>query len=264
MSLMDRVRKQEAEKKAAVGATEPTPEVKAEMDKLLAEEAAATRAKAAGVVTPPDVPQPTDVAQPLPAGTPAPGPCPLGGEVRKLTLEEAAGRAFTCSCGETVKIKPVQLPDKSYQAKIPDHGGPKKAKAPKTEAAPAPASPPPAVIPTATSAAVVDKTGEVQTFEVGSVLVGVDCRADGVAARRLETYAAEKAAALAQSQGLADLRLAGNDSIFGFGRWKGHLAALVREEPPTPGFYEVASSSEFGMFVLDELVGAGLAQAWRH
>jgi hypothetical protein len=55
--------------------------------------------------------------------------------------------------------------------------------------------------------------------------------------RDLSTYAARMPAKVSEAGGVDDLRFAGSDSPLAFGKWKGALAMLVREELPPPGVY---------------------------
>lgn len=78
-------------------------------------------------------------------------------------------------------------------------------------------------------------------------------KVEGVAVM-LDTYIAETAAKLASAfPGTVDIRCADAQGPLGFGKWKGALAALVRDQPPAPGGYVVFSGTELADVVIEAL-----------
>lgn len=71
----------------------------------------------------------------------------------------------------------------------------------------------------------------------GGITLQVDVITAGFTSVDLESYVAQKCRALEKEFGAVDIRCAPADSALGFGKWKGALAALVRDEPPAPGVY---------------------------
>lgn len=84
-----------------------------------------------------------------------------------------------------------------------------------------------------------------------SITLYLDAIEDGLALPRLEVYAEHKARELAQLYGAIDVRCA--PEPLSFGKWKGALAGVVRDNPPAPGAYAISSSSEIGMVVFEAL-----------
>lgn len=74
----------------------------------------------------------------------------------------------------------------------------------------------------------------------------LNCSPMGVATQSLHAYVEGLQTELyrqAQLPDAFDLRAA-RDEVFGFGRWKGFLATAVREMPPKPGHYVVATGGD--------------------
>ena len=65
----------------------------------------------------------------------------------------------------------------------------------------------------------------------------VDVIADGIDARPFDVYVGDLCHALEEEYKVADIRFAPADSPLSFGKYKGALAALIRQHPPNPGVY---------------------------
>jgi hypothetical protein len=209
--------------------TEPVPaptisvkdeEVAKEIENLKAEEAG---------IAPPDEPAPNNVAEVNPEVVTG---CAAG---KQIALTEKT-TSYDCACGATVKVKPVELGG-AWHTMVPKHAPGEK---PAKKAAP---------VKRATDV-VEPPRGEVATF----LTFLLDASADNQAVRRLETYASEIAQALAESEGVVDIRSAPEKSGLSFGKWKGFFVAAVKENPPPPGMYAVSSSSELGMVAFEALL----------
>lgn len=70
----------------------------------------------------------------------------------------------------------------------------------------------------------------------------------------LDKYVAAYAQTVCEVYGLADVRVADDKSPVAFGKWRGAVAALVRERPVPPGAYVILRRSE-----LDEVVAETLS-----
>ncbi len=268
MSLME---KRKQERAAAAGSI--AEDVKVEIAKLEAEEAG---------IGAPDAPPPQDTAKVSETATTfggAPGePCSMGGQQAKI---EDGVKSYSCGCGATVRVRPKKLGDGTY-ALIPSHvvGETKAAAAPKTKK-----EAPLLVGPAGTSvliydpAAVVSDTAQDELLsseefkklssvvsrarDITAVDLYLDSAEDGVPTQRLEAYVENLAAELATSQGAIDIRCAPEKSSLAFGKYKGALAALVRENPPKPGAYAVSTTSELGMIAFEALASRGLGRVVR-
>jgi hypothetical protein len=84
------------------------------------------------------------------------------------------------------------------------------------------------------------------------IRVFVDCYPE-VPAKSLDRWADELAAKLAENCGAADIRCAPEKSPLAFGKWKGALAALVRESELEPGVYVIDSRTEFASVVAEAI-----------
>lgn len=83
----------------------------------------------------------------------------------------------------------------------------------------------------------------------------VDCITT-VQHKTLEFYVDSVCAEICKQYGALDLRCAPTDGPLGFGRWKGALAATVRENLPTPGIYTIDTrGNEVMEVVADALRG---------
>jgi hypothetical protein len=240
MGLSDKLKKAELK-------PETDDAIKVEMEHLLEEERAALRARAAGGISPPDEPTPDKIAQPPEGGLV--GPCPVGGEARQVTAEDAARKSYACVCGETVKIKAAEMPDNTWRAKIPEHGPGIEEPEKKPKATRKPAA-------TSDSKMIV---GVQATRQVDLYL---DCRPDGVAVSRLEAYADKIAAEIAAAEGVAALRSAEGGPL-GYGKWKDRFEAEVAANPPPLGSYEVSVGHELGKMAFDKLASLGLGAVVR-
>lgn len=70
----------------------------------------------------------------------------------------------------------------------------------------------------------------------------------------LSSYIHEAVEQMRTQFGVADIRVAPDDSPLGFAKWRGVLAGLVRAEPPPPGTYmAVTKGSEFAEVVVEAL-----------
>jgi hypothetical protein len=232
-------------------------DIDAEKEKLKAEEAGKTPPppvnKAA--VVPPDAPAstPPTSAAPIPAGT-----------VLSPAVAEAA-KDFAPVVESVVVTAPVTA-NEAPPAAAPKTRTRKAKEAPVT--APAPASPPPAVEPQDAPAAAegaLDTSPDTEPFEHGpapimpsapiGITLYVDCRVEGIMTLTLDAYINKLTGVLCAQFGAADLRCAPSDSPLGFGKWKGALAALVREKLPPPGNYAIndVRESEFRQVVVEAL-----------
>lgn len=83
----------------------------------------------------------------------------------------------------------------------------------------------------------------------------VDCSVSGVFAQSLDGYITSKCRELEQRFGAADLRCAPMDSPLAYNKWKGALAALVRNEPPPVDKYTLddVRESEIKQVVVEAL-----------
>lgn len=83
----------------------------------------------------------------------------------------------------------------------------------------------------------------------------VDCSVSGIYAQSLDGYITEKCRALETKFGAADLRCAPMDSPLAYNKWKGALAALVRNEPPPVDKYTLddVRESEIKQVVVEAL-----------
>lgn len=74
-------------------------------------------------------------------------------------------------------------------------------------------------------------------------------------AHLLDAYIRSKCEELAAAEGAADIRCAPDGSALAFGKWKGALAALVKENPPAPALYVTygVRESEVKQVVLEAL-----------
>jgi hypothetical protein len=244
MGLMER-RKAAAAAAAVAPISEvasPPKEVAEEIEKLKAEERGES-------VTPPDEPAPEKVAEPVTSEVVATGaeggPCSMSGQ--QVRLEDGA-KAYTCSCGATLRVRAKKLADGTY-AMVPSHTvgvSTSKSVAKRQEALSeekpfldgGPAAGPPDERPA-----------------VGFSLV-LDAIIDGVPMQRLEAYAQAIADDLAKTCGAADIRSAPEKSSLAFGKWRGFFIAAVRENPPGSGSWVVSSTSELGMIAFDTLLGS--------
>jgi hypothetical protein len=84
------------------------------------------------------------------------------------------------------------------------------------------------------------------------IRVYVDCYPE-VPAKSLDRWADDLAAKLAENCGAADIRCAPEKSPLAFGKWKGALAALVRESELEPGVYVIDSRTEFAAVVAEAI-----------
>lgn len=233
------------------------PEVDAEMQKLIAEEAAAR----AGI-TPPDAPEPKAIAKP-PGETVPKGAC-ASGQTVEVDADTAAGRKYACACGETIKISPKKLDDGKWYALVKKHEA-KPAKAePAAELVVEPVAEPAIsygtveisdadLTPSAVRRLVSEET--LASLEPGITLY-LDCVEDGVATQRLEAYAEKICADLCDHYKVKDIRFVpktDRDNPLGFGGWRGALAIVARDCPPAKGAYSVSSGSEIGMVVFEAL-----------
>jgi hypothetical protein len=73
--------------------------------------------------------------------------------------------------------------------------------------------------------------------------------------KRLEGYVDDKCAQLCAEFGAADVRCAPDNGPLSFGKWKGALAALIREQPPEEGNYVLLSRSEVDEVAAEALSG---------
>jgi hypothetical protein len=243
MNLIEKARQRRADEAAkATASSGRSPEIKAEVAKLEAEERAA--------LTPPDAPAPSKVAE-IPADAPAQaGQCANSGNTRELDIDQVASKSYACSCGQTFKrLKPQKLGDGKYYAMVPKHD--------LQPAQPPPAQPPPVPTVEAASAPATPEPKPASAPALpppAGLVLYLDAGEDGVHAERLERYAEQLCRDLEQQCGAADVRCAPGDSALGFGKWKGALAAYARTSPPKPGAYEVSASSDVGFVVFEALV----------
>lgn len=214
--------KKNKEAPKATPLVESLDEVKVEIEKLKAEEAG---------IAPPDEPQPQKIAEVKPEVVTG---CAAG---QQIQLAEKS-TMYDCACGASVKIKPVELSGAWY-AMVPAHTPGEK---------PAPKKAGKKVV-DVVEKAVVD-TADVKP----SFALLLDASIDNQAVKRLETYAAEIAQAIAENEGVVDIRSAPEKSALSFGKWKGFFIAAVKENPPAPGTYAVSSSSELGMVAFETLL----------
>lgn len=212
-------------------------EVDAEIARLEAEES----------VRAPDAPAPKDPAQPpeagerAPASALAPGQCARSKTLVELSVEEAADRRHHCVCGEDVKVKPQKLADGKWRALVGAHGG-EEVKSPEK-----------------TRPLSEEVRGATAAFVAGPLRLFLDCRADGSRAERLEVVAEALCRQLEAEFRAADVRCAPEGSPLAFGKWRGALAALARDQRPAGGDWECSSKSELGMVVFEALApGASL------
>lgn len=282
MSLLARMNKTPA-------ATPPADPLAAEKAKLLAEEAALR----SGSITAPDAPPPTPVtftascghtvtaadSSRLPDGTikhigcqpvyrsqPSPTArageaCPIGGTQIDCDIDVVSSKKYPCGCGAELKVKPTKM-GSGYVSIAPKHDVPvdvgEKQPAAATETKTAETAP-------------TKGQEELAKYEASLAtlrpLTTVDLYAgaveDGIAYKRLETYAQALADRLAASFNVPDVRAAVGESPVSFGKWKGLLAALAKTEPPAPGAYLVDPSSDFGMVVFEALATMGLGRVVR-
>jgi hypothetical protein len=82
----------------------------------------------------------------------------------------------------------------------------------------------------------VTTPAETTTATTARVLF-VDVVCSGVNPTPLEPYVNGLVQKICAEADVADLRFAPGDNPLGFGRWKGALAAAVRQSPPEPGEY---------------------------
>jgi hypothetical protein len=82
----------------------------------------------------------------------------------------------------------------------------------------------------------------------------------------LTSYVNEAVEQIREQFGVADIRVAPDDSPLAFGKYKGVLASVVRAEPPAPGTYVAfTKGSEFAEIVVEALwpfAGPGSARAF--
>jgi hypothetical protein len=98
--------------------------------------------------------------------------------------------------------------------------------------------------------------GNISGWRPDGIRVYVDCYpdvADGTPIKSLDRWADELAAKLADNCGAADIRCAPEKSPLAFGKWKGALAALVRESELEPGVYVIDSRTEFAAVVAEAI-----------
>jgi hypothetical protein len=209
-------------------------EVKNEIEKLKAEEVAAVGA--------PDEPEPAKIAEPIPetSSEKVPGVCAQSGKQVSLTVEHVATKKYTCSCNETLKIKPQKLGD-SYAALLPTHGKDANVVTKVEEKPPAKAK--------SKSVDKQDQTNApvslVAPFTTHWYLLNVD--EDHVAGQRLEDYARRIAREVEREAGVADYR------EIPYAQGAARIASAIRANPPPPGVYEVSSSHPLGMIAFNEL-----------
>lgn len=86
-----------------------------------------------------------------------------------------------------------------------------------------------------------------------SINLYINCAPVGKVTQSLDVYAAALASELAKAARVPDIRLGDNNGPLGFGRWRGALAARVRENPPAPGNYVAIGSGEITAAVLEAL-----------
>lgn len=162
----------------------------------------------------------------MPAPT-APDPGAIAAEAAKLAAEETAMR--------TASVVPPDAPEPT----------PPKAEAPAAE---------PAKKRKAKSEKAIESVIEEHANALArlhDVTLYLNCAEDGVATKRLETYAHELAATLAKEAGASDIRCASGE-VLGFGKWRGVLAAMAKAAPPEPGAY-ACSGDEIAMVVFEAL-----------
>ncbi len=118
-------------------------------------------------------------------------------------------------------------------------------------------------------AEVKSSAGAVSVTYVSAVLpvqFFVDCVAMGAAYERFEPHVAELNVGLSKECGAVDVRCAPNDGPLGFGRWKGVIAAALREKVLpnlAPGNYVYdARGSELAEVVAEELKNVCLSKGW--
>lgn len=87
----------------------------------------------------------------------------------------------------------------------------------------------------ASAAALLEVSADIK-IDTG-ITLQVDVITAGFTPVDLEAYVVLKCRALEREFGAVDIRCAPADGPLGFGKWKGALAALVRDEPPAPGVY---------------------------
>lgn len=87
----------------------------------------------------------------------------------------------------------------------------------------------------------------------GNTLVLVDAALVDAPTMRLETYVWGLADNIAEQYGARDIRCASKDSPLGFGAWRGVLAASIRTNPPTAGYYSCASGGDLIDVALEAL-----------
>lgn len=83
----------------------------------------------------------------------------------------------------------------------------------------------------------------------------VDCAVEGMPTFPLEPYIAAKCAEIAKAYDAVDIRCGSNESPLGYNRWRGVLAACVRDDLPPSGSYTLmgVGESEIKAIVVEAL-----------
>lgn len=79
---------------------------------------------------------------------------------------------------------------------------------------------------------------------VPSRFLFVDCAVEGMPTFPLEPYIAAKCAEIAKAYDAVDIRCGSNESPLGYNRWRGVLAACVRDDLPPSGSYTLTGVGE--------------------
>lgn len=175
----------------------------------------------------------------VPASTPAPIVGPAPAEPRKV--------------GRPKKMPPIQSEE---EATAPAQAA---APAPVAQAPSAPAPTPPTMTAAAVPVAQAAAPTPTPAPAPGRIELFVNCTPGG-AVLRLDEYIAEKLKRIAEKYESVDVRCApaklknGSDNPIAFGKWKGVLSYLVRQEPPPAGRYAVSSLYEFNQVVIETLM----------
>ena len=106
-----------------------------------------------------------------------------------------------------------------------------------------------------------DNATEVHGTTIGEMVAAttrelfVDCLVRGRVTIDLSEYVNKMCADLAKACNAPDIRCAPSDSPLAFGKWKGALAAAIRENPPENGTYVLfgVRESEIKQVVLETL-----------
>lgn len=223
MSLLDRYKV----KTASMPASEPDPAVEAEKAKL----ADPSPARFTGIV-PHDAPQsaPPASAEPIPPETLVTMPVAIRTAAQPWTATPDA---------------PAPAPEATDAEEPPKTVGKKRGRPPGSKNKPKPTQEEIEQANAAGASVIAPDPVEVATpidfvpsKSSGMLTLYVDCITHGVDTESLETYIADHTAKLAKEVGVMDIRFA-SEGPLGFGKWKGALAALVREMPPFPGAYHL-------------------------